>query len=258
MKKELEERKNLAIKAAEEVGSILIQNFKKPLKFKEKSEKQWVSEVDLKVEEKIVKMIKREFPQDDILSEENTYRIFRSDFKWIIDPLDGTHNYIKGIETFGSSIALGFKGEVLLGVMYLPVSGELYFAQKDRGAFKNGKRIFVSKRDLNQATIIYDSSIRHRKKEMLFYLGKLVDKVFNIRMFGSTVRGLSYIAEGKIEAEIEFSDKVWDFAAGLLLVEEAKGEVTDLKGNRWNLDTEEYIASNRIIHRDILKLIEGL
>lgn len=256
MKKELEKRKELAIRVAKEAGDILIENFRRPFKFKEKAEKQWVSDVDLKAEERIVKIIKKQYPQDNILSEEGLYKTYNSDLKWIIDPLDGTHNYIKGIDIFGVSVAFAFKEEVLIGVIYLPLSGELYLAIKNKGAYKNGKRIFVSKRNLEQATMIYDSSIRYRKKEMLSCLNKLADCVFNIRMFGSTVRSLSYIAEGKVDLEIEFNDKVWDFASGLLLVEEAKGKVTDLKGNSWNLNTKEYIAANRIIHKDVLKLME--
>jgi myo-inositol-1(or 4)-monophosphatase len=255
MREELEKRKELAIRIAKEAGNILIENFRKPFKFKEKAEKQWVSDVDLKAEERIVKMIRREFPQDSILSEENTYKLSNSDFKWIIDPLDGTHNYIKGIDIFGVSIAFALGEEILAGVIYLPISDELYLAIRNKGAYKNGRRISVSKRNLSQATLIYDSSIRYRKEEMLSCLDKLADKVFNIRMFGSTVRSLSYIAEGKVDLEIEFNDKVWDFASGLLLVEEAKGKVTDLKGNRWNLNTKGYIASNRVIHKDVLRLI---
>jgi len=262
MKIELEKRKEIAIRAIKEAGDILIENFRRPFKFKEKAGKQWVSDIDLKAEERIIKVIKRDFPEDNILSEENinltcpqTGKISNSDFKWIIDPLDGTHNYIKGIDIFGISIAFGVKEEVLIGVIYLPLSEELYLAVKNKGAYKNGKRIFVSKRNLDQATMIYDSSIRYRKKEVLSYLNRLADKVFNIRMFGSTVRSLSYIAEGRVDLEIEFSDKAWDFASGLLLVEEAKGKVSDLKGDRWNLNTKEYIASNGVIHRDVLQII---
>ena len=91
---------------------------------------------------------------------------------------------------------------------------------------------------------------------MLKGLGRLVDRVFNVRMLGSTVRGLTYIAEAKAEAEVEYNDKLWDFAAGLLLVEEAGGRVTDLSGKKWNLKTRGYIASNGKIHNQVLALIK--
>ena len=86
-------------------------------------------------------------------------------------------------------------------------------------------------------------------------LGGLADRAFNVRMFGSTVRSLTYLAEGKVDAEIEFNDKVWDFAAGLLLVEEAGGQATDFKGRGWNIATKKYLASNRTVHNDILKIL---
>ena len=178
-------------------------------------------------------------------------------YKWIIDPIDGTHNFIHNIEIFGTSIALEFRGMVILGVVYMPWTDEFYIAQKGKGAYCNGKRINVSKRILKDATMVYDSGIRRNKKQMLNGLNALVDKVFNVRMFGSTARSLTYLAEGKVDVEIEFNDKVWDFAAGLLLVEEAGGKATDFKGRPWNTETKGYIASNGIIHKSVLKIIKN-
>jgi len=215
-----------------------------------------VTNIDLKAEEKIVNLIKKDYPEDNILSEETKYQTFDSDFRWIIDPLDGTHNYIRGMENFGTSIALAYRDKVILGVIYLPMSDELYFAEKGKGAFLNQRKINVSRKDLDHTTMIYDSTIRLNKGPMLKYLDGLVDFVFNIRMFGSTVRSLTYVAEGKADLEIEYNDKPWDFAAGLLLVEEAGGKATDLKGRRWSLNSKGYIASNRRIHSEVLKIIK--
>lgn len=258
----ISERKKLAIRAAREAGEVLRRYFGRNLSIKNKGDRNLVTEVDLKAEKKIVDLIKKDYPKDNILSEETRYPTFDSDFKWIIDPLDGTHNYIRAIENFGTSIALAYKpvrrrgGEqVILGVIYLPMSDELYFAEKNKGAFLNRRRITVSKKDLNQTTMIYDSTIRLNKGPMLKYLDRLVDEVFNIRMFGSTVRSLTYVAEGKADLEIEYNDKPWDYAAGLLLVEEAGGQASDLKGNSWTLDSEGYIASNGRIHAKVLKMI---
>lgn len=253
---QINKRKKIAIKAAKEAGKILRANFGKVLKVKNKSDKSLVSNIDLKSEETIVDLIKKYYPQDDILSEENKYPLTGADFKWVIDPLDGTHNYIRGIGVFGTSIALAFRNEVVLGIIYMPITDELYIGQKEKGAYLNNKRIKVSKKSLKESVTVYDSSIRYDKKPMLESLSRLVDKVFNIRMFGSTVRSLSYIAEGKAEVEIEYSDKVWDFAAGLLLVEEAGGKATDFAGGKWTLNTVGYVASNGVIHKDILKMIK--
>ena len=252
---ELVARKNIAIKAAKQAGRMLSSRFGRINKIKAKGDRDLVTDIDLKAEGIIKSQIINNFPQDSIISEENPFEQ-RSEFKWIIDPLDGTHNYIHNIDIFGVSIALAYKDEVVMGVIYMPQEDELYFAQKKRGAYLNGKRISVSQRKIKETTMIFDSSIRYQKNTMLKGLGRLIDEVFNVRMFGSTVRGLSYVAEGKAEAEIEYNDKLWDFAAGLLLVEEAGGRVTELSGKKWNIKTKGYIASNARMHNQILKLIK--
>ena len=271
MEKLVEGRKKIAVKAAKAAGKILVDNFRKPLKVKFKKDKSLVTEIDLAAERKIVGLIKEKYPQDNILSEENKFQTFKSNFRWIIDPLDGTHNYIHKIEIFGTSIALEFKKEVILGVIYLPLTDKLYLAEKGKGAYlygggsypvdrilssgRDGKRMKVSQKKLENSTMVYDSSIRYHKKSALNTLEKIVDRVFNIRMFGSSVYHLSYIAEGKIDLDIEFNDKLWDFAAGLLLIEEAGGKATDFQGKKWNSKTKGYIASNGIVHEDVLKIM---
>jgi len=256
MKKNIEARKKIAVRACKEIGKIISAGFGRTLKVKSKGDRDLVTNIDKRCERAIIRLIKKHFPQDGIISEESPDLVSASGFKWIIDPIDGTHNLVHQLEVFGTSVAVAFKEKVVLGLIYMPLTDELYIAQKGKGAYLNGKRITVSKRRLNRATLIYDSSIRLNKVEMLKELGKLSDQVFNIRMFGSTVRALSYLAEGKAEAEVEFNDKVWDFAAGLLLVEEAGGKATDFKGEPWSIDTKRYIASNRAVHKGILKILK--
>ncbi len=248
-------RKEVAIKAAKSAGKISMDNFSRPFKIKAKGDRDLVTDVDLKVQKEIVRIIKKSYPGDDILSEEKPTSSSKSEFRWIIDPIDGTHNFIKKIAIFGTSIALEYKGEVTLGVIYMPVTKELYLAEKGKGAYLNAKRIHVSKRALKESTIVYDSSIRYNRVPMLSCLGELAHKAFNVRMFGSTVRALSYLAEGKVDLEVEFNDKVWDFAAGLLLVEEAGGKATDFQGRPWKPKNAEYVASNGKIHKEVLSLI---
>ncbi|MCM8799575.1 MAG: inositol monophosphatase [Candidatus Omnitrophica bacterium] len=254
--KDIEKRKEIAIKAARKAGKFLWDNFGKVAQIEEKKPHQLVTNIDLGAEKIIKEALIENFPQENIISEENPIRK-KSEFSWIIDPLDGTHNFIHNIDIFGVSIALAFRENVILGVIYIPKDDELYFALKGKGAYKNGKRIYVSERNIEQATLIFDSSIHYQKKKMLKDLKILSDAVFNIRMFGSTVRSLSFIAEGKAEAEVEYNDKVWDFSAGLILVEEAGGKATDLKGSPWNIYSKGYIASNLKIHERILVLINS-
>lgn len=249
-------RKELAIRACKQIGRILLANFGKSLKIKSKGDRDLVTNIDRKAEKIIIGLIKKHYPQDGILSEESSGCCSGSGFRWIIDPIDGTHNFIHHIDIFGTSVALEFKGRVILGLIYMPVTAELYTAEKGQGAFCNGKRIKVSKRKIKESTLVYDSSIRYNKKPMLKSLGAVADRVFNLRMFGSTVRSLSYLAQGKVDIEIEFNDKVWDFAAGLLLVEEAGGKASDFQGRAWSTNSKRYIASNGIVHSDILKTIK--
>lgn len=256
MKKGIEVRKKVAIAATREVGRILRNGFSRSLKIKSKGDRDLVTNVDKAAERAIFKLIKKYFPDDSIISEESETFYACSGYKWIIDPIDGTHNLIHKIAIVGTSIALAYNDKVVLGLIYMPLTDELYIAQEGKGAFCNGKKIKVSSRPMKEATLIYDSSIRYNRKEMLPLLGKLADQAFNIRMFGSTVRSLTYVAEGKAEAGIEFNDKVWDFAAGLLLVQEAGGKCTDFCGQPWNLNTKRYIAANRIVHKDILKVLK--
>jgi len=252
----ISKRSEIAVRACREVGRILKDNFGNKLHISCKGDRDLVTDIDKRCERAIIRLIRRHFPQDGILSEESPDFISDSGFRWIIDPIDGTHNFIHNIDIFGTSIALELEGKVVLGTIFMPGTDELYVAQKGRGAYCNGKRISVSRRKFREATLVYDSSVRLNKKEMLKGLGALADKAFNVRMFGSTVRSLTYVAEGKVEAEIEFNDKVWDFAAGLLLVEEAGGKATDFKGKPWNTQTKRYIASNKLIHKDILKVLK--
>ncbi len=269
-------RQDIAVEAAIQAGRMLSRRFGHIGNIRTKGDRDFVTDVDLAAEKIIKRRIIKNFPGDNILSEEDSSgqeskfaprprgfagkacpaRDKATGFKWIIDPLDGTHNFIHNIGIFGVSIALAYRERIVLGVIYMPGNSELYYAQKGKGTYLNGRRISVSQRGIKQATLIFDSSIRYQKKAMLKALGGLVDQVFNVRMFGSTARGLTYIAEGKADVEVEYNDKVWDFAAGLLLIEEAGGKVTDLSGGKWNLKTRGYVASNGKIHNQVLSIIE--
>ena len=274
-------RADVGIKAARKAGQILIDNFNKPYQITQKADGTLVTDIDFKMEEAIVKTIKEKFPEDEILSEENIYPVRdrspkvtdrhskrlisngayssnASPYRWIIDPLDGTHNYIRGVNIVGTSIALEFNKEVVVGVIYMPFTKELYYACRGKGSYLNGKKIYVSDKKLKEVTLIYDSNVINEQTDVILqHLKKLKGKVFIMRMFGSTARSLSYIAEGKADLEIEYTDKVWDFAAGAILIEEAGGKFTSHKGKNWNADTMDYIASNGVVHDEILKIVNN-
>lgn len=254
MKNGISNFKEVAIISAEKAGEVLRENFGKVKNVRAKSKAQLVSNVDLEAERVIIETIKENFPGHSILSEENS-QLNSSEYRWIIDPLDGTHNFVKNIPIFGTSIALEYKKEIILGVIYFPLDKRLYVAEKGKGAYLNGKRLKVSSRRLAEATCFYDSSIRYNPEEMSLVLKNLSTKIFNVRMFGSSAEHLAMLAEGKVELDIEFNDKPWDFAAGALLVKEAEGEFTDFQGNSWNLKMPNYLASNGLIHKEVLEVI---
>jgi len=258
MLKDIDIREKVAIESIKKAGEILVGSLDESVHMKIKSDETLVTEVDLKVEATILKLIREKFPKDSILSEETGNTTSDGPFRWIIDPLDGTHNYIRRISTIGSSIALQLEDTVVLGVIYMPFTRELYIAKRGNGTYCNGKKIRVSERDMNRATLVFDSNIISDKTGlMLDHFRKVTGNVFNLRMFGSTARSLSYLAEGKVDVEIEYTDKIWDFASGAILIEEAGGKVTDLGGNKWNTEMKEYLASNGLIHEHILKILNS-
>jgi len=248
-----------AILAAQKAGDYLLKNFGKVKKIIKKGDRNLATEIDLTAEKIIVDILKKKFPTHQILSEETEKDLIgKEEFLWIIDPLDGTHNYIHKIEIFGVSIALSYKDEIILGVIYLPFTKELYWAQKNKGSFLNRKRIKVSQvKILKKASVSFDSAIRIDKDRILKVLGRISESVFNIRMFGSSARVLSYLASGKLDIAIEFSDYAWDCAAGKILIEEAGGKFTYLDGSKWSLEKRGYLASNKYLHSQVLKLVNS-
>ncbi len=256
MENELSQIKKLAVEAAKQAGEILMENFGKVGTIGIKKRGDLVTNVDIEIERKIIQLIQKSYPHHSILSEESKGFQGTGEYRWIIDPLDGTHNYIRCIEMFGVSIAVEWRGEVVLGVVYLPYHNQFYFAQKGKGAFLNQKKIEVSQRKLSEATLIYDSNFNLDKENLVLQnLVKLGRKVFNVRMFGSTARALTYIAEGKVDLMVEYFDKPWDFSAGALIVEEAGGKVTDTRGKPWSPRIRGYVASNGIFHEEVLSLL---
>jgi myo-inositol-1(or 4)-monophosphatase len=249
--------KGLAIDAAKEAGKILMENFGKIERVDTKGGWELVSNVDIAAESRIIELIKAQYPDHDILCEESAGETTGSEYKWIIDPLDGTHNYIYGIHIFGVCIALEYKGEIVLGVINIPYSGEIYWAEKGKGAYFNGKPIHVSERTMKDALVIFDSTLHTEKAPKMGLLAALVDRVFTLRMSGSSARNLTYIARGNADMVVEYSDKPWDFAAGGLIVEEAGGKVTTLDGDRWSPYIQGYIASNGEFHDEVLQLLRA-
>jgi len=248
--------KELAITAAKEAGKILLDGFGNIKRVDAKGVRDLVSNVDIASEKKIIETIKTRYPDHNILCEESDGHVTNSDYKWIIDPLDGTHNYIYGLSTYGVSIALEHKGELVLGVIYVPYSNEMFWAERGKGAYLNNERLRVSDRKLDEAMVVFDSTLHTDRTDRIKFLDVLVDKAFGLRISGSAARNLTYVALGCADLVVEYGDRPWDFAAGGLLIEEAGGMLTTLDGNKWSPYIQGYLASNGKFHDEVLKLIK--
>lgn len=248
--------KQVAIKSAKEAGKVLLENYNKIKTIKEKTKDNFVTNVDIEAEQKIIEIINKNYPTHSILSEEEGLINKNSSYKWIIDPLDGTHNYMYSFPLFGVSIALEYKKEIILGVIYLPLFNQLFTSEKGKGSYLNNQKINVSPRkSLSKSLIMFDSSLHINKEKKLGTLSKIVELSFRIRITGVAVFALTAVAQGIADAHIIFKTNPWDVAAGFLLIKEAGGKITDFKGNNIDHYSKEFVASNGKMHDELLKLL---
>lgn len=254
----LSKEKRTAVIAAKLAGRVLLNYFGKKEKVYTKPNKSLVASADLKSNESIIKTIKNAFHGHSVLSEETGLEDNGSDFKWVIDPLDGTHNFLHGIPIFGISIALQHKGKVVFGVIHFPALKITAFAESGKGAFLNGKRIRVSNKiSLDHSIVAFEFSYSNRKEKINFLNG-VIDKTIDIRDFGAATYNLMLVACGKCEGFVVLSTKEWDIAAGFLIVEEAGGKITDLEGDKWSFSSGKYVASNGLVQKELLKYARNI
>ena len=248
--------KSTALLAAKRAGRILLHYYGKKEEVKEKSNKSLVSKADLDANRAIISTIKKYFPEHSILSEETPFHSNNSDYKWVIDPLDGTHNFLHDLPLFGTSIALEHDGKVILGVIHFPALCITACAEKGKGAFMNGKRMKVSnKKSLDYAFVLGEYSKMARKGALKF-MKRLKNSTVDTRIFGCAIYDLLLVASGKAEAQPIFFTNEWDVAAGFLIVEEAGGRVTDYKGREYDLKNRGFAVSNGKVHDQLLRLLK--
>jgi len=249
---------DLAKRAARKAGLAQMEHLERDLEYEFKGVSNLVTKVDLLCEREIIGTIRLEAPEHNILSEEQGGDSLESEYIWVIDPLDGTTNYAHGYLRFCVSIALVSRGKPILGVIYDPAMNELFHTIKGDGAFLNGKRIRVSKVDKVADALLVTGFSYDRGSDLERDL-RLYNQIHpypqSIRRDGSAALDLCYLACGRFDGFWEFNLNSWDVAAGSLLVEEAGGKVTDLKGRPMPLDKQELWASNGRIHREFLELI---
>jgi len=247
--------------AAQKAARGLIRDFGEieNLQVSKKGPADFVSTADKKAEKKLVEELSKARPRFGFLLEESD-EIVGADTsnRWIIDPLDGTTNFLHGIPHFAISIALERDGEPTAGVIYEPVSDQMFFAEKGQGAFLNGNRIRVSGRDeLNQSLFTTGIPFRGRggHERFLKHLQAVMGISSGVRRFGSAALDLAYVAAGRYEGFWETGLHPWDMAAGIVIVQEAGGFVTDMKGGNKTLENGEIVAANYHLHSTLLKIL---
>jgi myo-inositol-1(or 4)-monophosphatase len=246
---------NFAIQTARDAGRILVEKLGRAL-VSHKGEIDLVTEADLAAEKLIIERIKTHYPPHAVLAEESGASELlagseQSEWKWIIDPLDGTTNYAHGYPCFCVSIAAECKGRIELGVVYDPLRDEMFAAERGQGATLNSRRIRVSTvAELNRAMLCtgFPYDVRTRP-EFARHFTSFMMHAQGVRRDGSAALDLAYVAVGRFDGFWEDGLHPWDVAAGVLLIEEAGGRVTDFNGGPLDIYTPKVLASNGIIHR---------
>ena len=251
---------NTAVQAARRAGDIAIRALSRldQLEIRAKARNDYVTQVDQAAEQAILESIRKRYPDHAFLAEESG-RTGDSEFVWIVDPLDGTTNFLHGFPTFSVSIALRRKDTLEVGVVYDPCRQELFTALRGRGAQLDGKRIRVGERTELEGALIGTGfpfrSNRRWIKTYLQMLGSVMETTAGVRRPGSAALDLSYVAAGRLDGFFEFGLEIWDTAAGTLMIQEAGGLVTNLTGKGSHLESGDVLAGNPKVHdalRDLL------
>lgn len=253
--------KNTLLNATKAGAEILKEYFDKQFKISNKEGiNNLVTEVDHKSEIAIINCIKNNYPTHYILSEEAGEIVQDSEYKWIIDPIDGTVNYANGIPICCVSIGIEKNGKMIMGAVYNPFMNEFYFAEKNNGAFLNNSKIKVSdESDLTSSCLVtgFPYTYLDCANGPLQVFEKFIRKGIPVRRLGSAAIDLCWVAAGRFDGFYEHKLNAWDSAAGFIIVEEAGGKVTDLNGKYFNPYQPGIIATNNLIHDKMVDIING-
>lgn len=251
---------NFAIQMAHDAGRILADRFGRVTGIKQKGDIDLVTDADLAAEQLIVERIKSYYPRHAILAEESGEAIVENagEWKWIIDPLDGTTNYAHAYPCFCVSIGLEHKGSMALGVIYDPMRDETFAAERGEGATLNGRRIRVSEiDDLNRALLCtgFPYNVRDHG-DFARHFHNFIMHAQAVRRDGSAALDLAAVACGRFDGFWEEGLRPWDVAAGMLLIEEAGGRVSRYDGSPFDIYTPPIIVSNGLIHDAMLRVLQ--
>lgn len=245
-----------AVEIAREAGKVLREELERPPAIAYKGEFDLVTQADRRSESVIVSGLQKYFPEHAVAAEEGTGKETASEFRWHVDPLDGTTNFAHGYPCFCVSMALARKNELLLGVIFNPVYNELFTATRGEGAFLNGKRIRCSKINALKNSLLCTGFPNHDRQAHpnIHYYWDFTLRSHGVRRDGSAALDLASVASGRFDSFWEFGLKPWDTAAGVIMVEESGGKITDLKGQPYPLGGASILASNGLIHDEMVRV----
>lgn len=253
---------NIALRAARQAGEYIVRASDRIhlIEISEKGSNDFVTEVDRAAENIIIKLLHKTYPDHSFLAEESGESGQANEYCWIIDPLDGTTNFIRGIPHYAVSIACQYQGKIEHAVVYNPITREEFTASRGRGAQLNGRRIRVSARNQLDGALLGTGIPFHNHQNdklpgYLSTLGELAQQVAGIRRAGSAALDLAYVAAGRFDAFWEMGLQPWDMAAGLLLVQEAGGLVSDFEGGNRYLETGNIVSGNPKCFKHVLKVV---
>jgi myo-inositol-1(or 4)-monophosphatase len=249
-----------AVEIAQEAGKILREENERPPTISYKGDFDLVTQADRRSEALIVSRLQKYFPEHAVAAEEGTGKDTASEYRWHVDPLDGTTNFAHHYPCFCVSMALARNKELLLGVIYNPIYNELFTAARGEGALFNGKKIQCSKIDAIRNSLLCTGFPNHNREanpNFHFYWDFTL-RSHGVRRDGSAALDLAYVATGRFDSFWEFGLNPWDTAAGIVLVEEAGGKITDMQGQSYTLGGPSILASNGLIHDEMVRIAAEL
>ncbi len=249
-----------AVDLAFEAGRIQKERYRQRHSIFHKGEIDIVTDVDLACQERLISLIAQRFPKDRVISEEKENVYEGEGNRWIIDPIDGTTNYAHGYPFFCVSVAYETAGRVTCGVVYNPIFDELFFAEEGKGSYLNGMKLEVSETgDLKKSLLVtgfpYDITTSSMNNVDNFV--SFLHRAQAVRRDGSAALNLAYVAAGRFESFWELKLNPWDVAAGVLIVKEAGGVVTDFGGSPFSIYGGQIVASNGVVHEEMLRVLKG-
>jgi len=250
-----------AVEIAREAGALLANYFERRVLFELKGEFDLITEADRASEKLVVERLRSHFPSHTIVAEEGGGHQSPSEYRWFVDPLDGTTNFAHSFPMFNVTLGLERAGELVAGVVYDPLRQEMFTAERGAGAYLNNRRIHVSKTATladSLASTGFPSRKRHHNVNIHFYY-QLAMASHGVRRTGSAAIDLAYVACGRLDFFWEFGLKPWDMAAGTLLVQEAGGRCSDMKGAPHNVTASEHLlADNGVLHDQVLEIFNEI